>query len=204
MVLPLVVLDALGGIDALSEDTFLGLITTGSEATLPDSSPLLDQLIFLVTLLLNQVVLSCHLALELLILWLFEKVFFGRKFWNRSVSCKHYLFPLGTIHVVELVLPGVLVLGLLLAITSTPLIVVTSISTAWSLALLVDSFGSISCLSGGLWATTTSNSDIVVIIGSSLAWSSTSTASTATGSLWSVIIASIGTAALCATTTTSS
>ena len=138
LILALVGSDALGVVDSRGQLALPRVASSICDSTLANLPSLLDQLFFLGSLRLDEVILGCHVAIEIRLGRLLEHVFLLGKLRNLSLRRKHYFFPLWTVHMVILVDPAILILLVITSITSvtsiTSIVVVTaSIASAASI-----------------------------------------------------------------------
>jgi hypothetical protein len=118
-------------VDTFSQLTLFGLVAV-AEASLTHSAFVFDERVLLGTLILNQAVLKGHFTVKVSLRWLPKNVFFPWQFGHHRLKRKRYFVVLRPVHVVILVDPRVLVLGLLLSIgfaLSTTVTTVTTITT---------------------------------------------------------------------------
>ena len=125
LILALVISDALDDVDSRGQFTLPRVASLSCDATLANLPSLLDQLFFLGSLLLDEVILGCHVAIEFGLGRLLEHVFLLGEFWNLSLRSKRFLFPLWAVHIVILVDPAILIL-----LVITTVVVTASISPA--------------------------------------------------------------------------
>ena len=152
--------DPLRQINFLSQFTLSRISPGGRAATLPDIPSLIEEIVFLSALFTDLGVLRLHIAIKVSFGGFFQKVLFGRKVGNLGVDSEHYLFPLGTLHVVIFVDPAILILLLVSGVSAVvaAITATASLATPALLALLhrtiiavaVDPLRRIRCLSRSL------------------------------------------------------
>ena len=121
--------DTLGVVNSHGKLALSRVTTLSSDSTLTNLPSLPDQLFFLISLLLNDIVLGCHVPIEVRLGRLLEQVLLGRQLGNHGLCGERYLFPLWALHIVILVDPAVLILLLVLTIVATTSILIVLAAT---------------------------------------------------------------------------
>ena len=158
---PLLLSDALGHVDLLSQFALASVLFAGATASFADSVSLLDELIFAAASLLNELVLLGHISVELILRWLLQKVLFGWQIWDDSVLGEGDLLVFLAFHVMELVDPAILVLSTVVVARAIATFATASASAAATTAAtsalsgtfaLFASLGSVGSLASSLWS----------------------------------------------------